>query len=89
MTWRATLVAPVDATTALVVQVSCRWCPWRSELVDVTEEAGRVTVRLLRKAHDCRTDAPQVAALIDAPGVNPGWLELAGAVKAVPDGPAR
>jgi hypothetical protein len=82
MTWRTTLVAPPDPAAQTAVQVSCRWCPWRSELVDVTEEEGRVKVRLLRKGHDCRTAAedPEVSDLLAATGLVVGYGQLMDAV---------
>lgn len=89
MTWRTTLVAPPDPAAQTVVQVSCRWCPWRPAPVDVASEEGRIQVRLLRKGHDCRTAAEdrEVSDLLATTGLLVGYGELMDAVLAAGEAP--
>lgn len=61
MSWQSTLVEPVSAAKLTVVQVTCKWCPWRSVTIDASTELGRAQVRSLRQGHVCAMRDPDAA----------------------------
>ncbi|MCQ4043848.1 hypothetical protein ACFOSC_26635 [Streptantibioticus rubrisoli] len=61
MTWQSTLVEPVSAERLHLVQVTCRWCKWRSVTVDASSELGQAQVRSLRLRHECALTDPEAA----------------------------